>query len=612
VAQGLPSEERKVATVVFADLVGSTALADSQDAERSRALLNHFYDAMSGEVAEAGGTVEKFIGDAVVAAFGAPTAQEDHVDRALHAALGMRRRLEELFGDTLRLRIGVNTGDVVLGQPRVGSSFVTGDAVNVAARLEQNAEPGQILVGVRTVANARQAFDFGPEATIEAKGKSRGVSCRPLLDVASPHIGQKAPSFVGRRDELARLQDLYLRVVGSAEAALVAIVGEPGVGKSALVREFRGWLSTQSPKPTERCGRCLSFGQASAYAPLGEIVGEHRELLERLPVLGLLLGHPTPPGLHPLAVREHLHAAWLELLAELTTSGPAVVIVEDMHWAEPELLELLRDTQRRLHRPLLLLTTARDRDEFGSETIHLDGLPSIDAGRLVDRLAPSTFTERMRTFVVDRADGNPFFIEELLRMLADQGVTHALPLTLALPDTVQALLAARIDLLSIDAKAALQAAAVIGRTFSADPVRALIGEEPRLDVLAGRGFVRSTEADFTFTHALTRDVAYGSLTTARRVRIHAGYATWLEEAGGGRDEDAAELAHHYSQAVRPEDEDLAWEGEEEELTRTRARAVVWLRRAAGLAERRYEMREGVTLLERAVGLEPDPRTQHKT
>ena len=255
---------------------------------------------------------------------------------------------------------------------------------------------------------------------------------------------------------------------------------------------------------------------------------------------------------------------------------------------------------------MLLLSTTRDQDALGGETIGLDVLPSGDAERMVDRLAPATFTERVRTFVVDRSDGNPFFIEELLRMLADQGITHELPGTLVLPDTVQALLAARIDLLPPSAKSALQAAAVIGRTFSADSVRALVGEEPRLDVLAGRGFVWISEGSATFVHALTRDVAYSSLTTARRVHMHAGYATWLEEAGGARDEDAAELAHHYSEAVRPEDEDLAWQGEEEELARMRPRAIVWLRRAAGLAARRYEMREAVALLERAVALEPDP------
>ena len=455
--------------MLFADLVGSTAFADSQDAERSRALLNRFYDGMAAEIAAAGGTIEKFIGDAVVAVFGAPAAQEDQVDRALHAALAMRSRLGDLFGEAVRLRIGVNTGDVVLGQPRVGSSFVSGDAVNVAARLEQSAQPGQILVGARTVANARKAFDFGPEATIEAKGKAEGVLCRLLLGIAPLQLEESASVFIGRNDELARLQDRYVRVLDSGEPALVAIVGDPGIGKSALVREFRDWLSTERPRATERSGRCLSFGQASAYAPLGAIAREQPELLDRLPVLGLLLGHAPPPGLHPLAVREHLHAAWLELLEELTASGPLVVTVEDVHWAEPELLELLGDTYRRFRGPLLLLSTARDHNALGGETIKLDALPFDDTGRIVAQLSPTTLTEQVRGFVVDRSDGNPFFIEELLRMLADQGVTHELPDSLVLPDTVQALLAARIDLLPPSAKSALQAAAVIGRTSAPNP-----------------------------------------------------------------------------------------------------------------------------------------------
>ena len=326
---------------------------------------------MAGEIAEAGGTIEKFIGDAVVAAFGAPSAQEDHADRALHAALSMRRRLEELFGDTLRVRIGVNTGDVVVGQPRVGSSFVTGDAVNVAARLEQSAQPGEILVGARTVANARNDFDFGPQATMKAKGKAEGGGsvARSLVSSLRSLSGARRASSAAATSS-ARLQGVYSRVVAGGEGALVAIVGAPGIGKSALVGEFCEWLSTQSPRPVERFGRCLSFGQASAYAPLGEIVRQHQRLLDLRPVLGLTLGHPTPDEMHPLAVREHLRAAWLELIAELTAAGPAVVTVEeDLHWAEPEVLELLGNTDVRLCGSLLLLSTTRDRDELGSETI---------------------------------------------------------------------------------------------------------------------------------------------------------------------------------------------------------------------------------------------------
>ena len=604
-----PREERKLATVLFADLVGSTAFADSQDAERTRAVLNRFYDAMSGEIADAGGTVEKFIGDAVMAAFGAPAAQEDHADRALHAALSMRRTLAALFGDALHLRIGVNTGDVVVGAPRVGSSFITGDAVNVAARLEQAAEPGEILVGGRTVSATRTAFDFGPEGIVEAKGKAGGVPCRPLFGAGTEAELRARQAFVGREGELARLQEAFMRISAGVGPARVAIVGEPGIGKSTLVGEFRDWLSRQSPPPAVRLGRCLSFGQASAYAPLGEIVREHGDLLACRPILGLTLGQPAPEGLHPLAVREHLRAAWLELLDQLTSSGPAVVIVEDLHWADPELIELLDDGARRSRRPLLLLGTARENVEWGGETIGLEPLHSIDSGRIIDGLAPATLTREVRAFVVEQAGGNPFFVEELLRMLADRGVTHEIPRGLALPDTVQALLAARIDLLSPQEKSALQAAAVIGRMFAAGPVRALVEDDPPFEALVARGFVHADDSRFTFMHALTRDVAYGSLTTARRARLHARYAAWLEDFGGGADEDAAELAHHYSEAVRPEDEDLAWQNENEELARMRSRAVVWLRRAASLAVRRYEMREAVALLERAVALEPNPRVQ---
>ena len=608
VAGKRPSEERKLATVLFADLVGSTEMAGAQDAERTRALLNRFYDAMAGEIAEAGGTIEKFIGDAVVAAFGAPVAQQDHAIRALHAALSMQRTLEEILGDGLRLRIGVNTGNVVVGEPRVGSSFVTGDAVNVAARLEQGANPGEILVGERTVSAARNAFEFGPATMIEAKGKG-GIACRRLLRAAAsdPEVSAPIGGFVGREQELQALREAYRRAFETERPVLVSILGEPGIGKSALVREFRRWLGAQSPAPVERAGRCRSFGQASAYSPLGDVVRGHPDLGERWPILGIALGQPAPPDLHPLAVVQRLREAWVELLDELAAAGPLVVLVEDLHWAEPELLELLGATGRAQGR-LLVLGTARDAIELPAETIALEALPPEDASRIVDGLAPETLAGELRAFVVERSDGNPLFVEEIMRMLADRGVTDEIPRDLVVPDTVQALLAERIDLLPAAEKSALQAAAVIGRTFAAAAVRELIEEELRVEALAERGFVRGGGAELAFMHALTREVAYGSLTTPTRARLHARYADWLE-VGGGRDEDAAELAHHYAEAVRPEDVDLAWPEEEDEVSRLRRQAVSWLRRAAMLASGRYEMREAVALLERAVELETDSRAR---
>src|SRR5690348_1915399 len=206
-----PAEERKVATVLFADLVGSTALGSEQDPERTRVMLDRFYDAMAEEIEFAGGAVEKFVGDAVMAAFGAPAALEDHAERALHAALGMQRRLYELFGDRLALRIGVNTGEVVVGRPREGSSFVSGDAVNVGARLEQAAAPGEILAGERTVLAARGAFDFGEPVAVAAKGKAERLECRRLvraLSLMRPRgVGGLGRAIVGREAELAQLQE---------------------------------------------------------------------------------------------------------------------------------------------------------------------------------------------------------------------------------------------------------------------------------------------------------------------------------------------------------------------------------------------------------------------
>ncbi|MDQ3874871.1 MAG: AAA family ATPase, partial [Actinomycetota bacterium] len=275
--------ERKLATVLFADLVSSTELGASQDPEKTRAMLDRFYDAMAEEVARAGGTVEKFAGDAVTAAFGAPAALEDHVERALHAALAMRRRLEELFGNTLMVRIGVNTGEVVMGRDRERSSFVTGDAVNVAARLEQAAEPGEILVGERAASLVEGAFEFDRPRLVEAKGKPGGVPCRTLVRalslMRSRGVPGLRPAFVGREEELGVLRNTYERIVAARRPAAVTIAGEAGVGKTRLVRELWEWLG-RSSTAVRRTGRCPPYGHARTYAPIAEIVKEQYGILD--------------------------------------------------------------------------------------------------------------------------------------------------------------------------------------------------------------------------------------------------------------------------------------------------------------------------------------------
>src|SRR5215210_4790165 len=338
------AEERKLATVLFADLVGSTELGE-QDPERTRAVLDRFYEAMAEEIERAGGTVEKFAGDAVMAAFGAPAAQEDHAERALHAALGLQRRMRELFGGDLQLRVGVNTGEVVVGRPREGSSFVTGDAVNVCARLEQGAAPGEILAGERTVAVARGAFEFGDLTTVEAKGKAEPVPCRRVLRALTlmrPRgVRGAAAAFVGRERELELLRATYARVAEQGDPHVVTIVGDAGIGKSRLVRELWQWLAEQSPHPLQRTGRCMSYGSGITYWPLAEVLKEQLGLLDSdgPEIVALTLGLDVGGELHPLLVRERLHDAWVDFLSELTAERPLVLLIEDLHWAEPELVE---------------------------------------------------------------------------------------------------------------------------------------------------------------------------------------------------------------------------------------------------------------------------------
>jgi class 3 adenylate cyclase len=648
---GVPAEERKLATVLFADLVGSTELAGGQDPERVRALLDRFYDAMAAEVGRAGGTVEKFVGDAVMAAFGAPAAHEDDAERALHVALGMQRRLAELFGGRLALRIGVNTGDVVVGQPREGSSFVTGDAVNVCARLEQAAAPGEILVGERTVAAARGAFEFAEPATVQAKGKPGGVVCRRLvraLSLTRPRgLGGLQPVFVGRGGEMAQLQQAYRRVVAGGRPLMVSVVGEAGVGKTRLVREFWRWLGGQPEQPLLRSGRCLSYGHGITYWPLGEVLKEHFGILESDPPevaaarvtgregLGFTLGLAPPEGMHPLTVRDRIRTSWAELLQELTAERPAAVLVEDLHWAGDELCDLLQMLAERVAGPLLLVVTARPEllDQrpgwtapAGASLLRLEALPGAEADLLAGALLGSGCPAPIRELVAERAEGNPFFAEELIATLADRGVLARrnggwsfgeLPPDLRVPDTVQAVLAARIDLLPRPGKAALQTAAVIGRVFWSGPVCELVEDaDPEFGLLQDRAFVLARaqssiegQREWLIKHALTREIAYQSLLRARRAPLHASFAQWLERNGKGEAEYAPLLAHHYAAAVVPEDLDLAWAGREEQAEALRVKAVLWSRRAADLAIGRYEIDQGLALLHRALGLENDPREQ---
>ena len=541
----------------------------------------------------------------------------------------------------------MNTGDVVVGRPRAGSSFVSGDAVNVAARLEQGADPGEILVGERTVAAAGGAFEFTEPRTIEAKGKPGGVEARTLVRAVSltrPRgVGGLRRAFVGRDRELDTLLRIHEEVERTRKPQLVTVLGDAGVGKSTLLRAFGEAIGERSPATLRRTGRCLSYGQGITYWPLAEILKEHLGILEDDPpsvvlerlasrdILGLALGIDVAHGLHPLAARDRFQDAWVAFLEEIAADRPLVIEIEDLHWAEEQLLDLLERLVRDTNGPLLLIGTARqelleERPGWGARlpgtTLNLEALSAEDAARMMDELLGGTLPPELRDVVVDRADGNPFFVEELLGTLIDRALLERrngswrlapLPEDFAIPDTVHAVVAARVDLLEAPEKQALQAASVIGRIFWAGPVYELVSEaEPDLRVLEERDFIRrrpgsSLEGDreYSIKHALTREVAYGSLPKSRRAELHAAFARWFEGTIGGRDEYAAILAHHYAEAVRPDDVDLAWSGRPDELAMLRQRALEWLRRAADLAIGRFEIDEGLEMLHHALDLEAD-------
>jgi class 3 adenylate cyclase len=579
VASGPTIDERKLATVLFADLVGSTALGDAEDPERIRLLLERLFGAVADEIERVGGTVDKFIGDAVMASFGAPSAMEDHAARALQAALAIQERVRDLFGDGVHLRIGVNTGEVVVGFARSGGSFATGDTVNVAARLEQAAAPDQVLVGERTVALAGDDFEFSERKTIEAKGKPEGVDCRCLLGArAGSRLGRRstgrAEALVGRDPELRALGRLYLDAVSSGQPAVVTLTGDAGVGKTRLSTEVRTWFATHCGARLLQ-GRCLAYGRGVTYWPFAEILRDLFDISEaddtsvvmgRLAgrdILGLTFGLDVAGDLHPFAAQERLHEAWVEVINELADSAPVFLLVEDIHWAEDSLLDLLARIAADARGHVLVLLTARP--EFldlhpawaaplpRTTKMSLEPLSQDATRELLRELLRGPSPEQLIELVVGRAEGNPFYVEEIVRMLIDRdaltptddGWTVSELARMEVPDSVQAVLASRIDLLDASQKATLQAASVIGRAFWATPVRLLVGQTPDLRTLEDREFIRGVadsslpgEREFAFRHALTRQVAYEGLPRARRARLHAAFADWLETTGDDRDDRA--------------------------------------------------------------------------
>ncbi|OLD49994.1 MAG: hypothetical protein AUI42_05380 [Actinobacteria bacterium 13_1_40CM_2_65_8] len=659
--------ERKLVTVLFADAIGSTSLADRLDPERLRTVLDSYFDTMAAAVDAWGGTVEKFIGDAVMAVFGVPAVREDDAERALNAAMEMMRRLKTLnqelesrHGVSLRMRVGVNTGEVVAVAPAgAGQRLVSGEPVNVAARLQGEAEPDTILAGERTYLAARHAFVFSAPIELTLKGKQERVIARQVLSPAPERargIPGLATPLVGRSAELQSLSSQLDDVIDARRPRLVTILGPAGVGKSRLVREFIESIKTRHPHARVLRGRCLAAGQGITYWALGEILREACDIrlddssvaaVEKLraavpdertfEALAATAGIAVPESrlaqMDPQSVADELAWAWPRF-ASADTEEPSLWVVEDLHWAGKPLLDMLEHLIGRSTGPLLVVGTARRElaeahSGFGGgsenfSTLSLRPLSEKHSQELLQAiLSVADIPTPMATEILGKAEGNPFFLEEIVRRLIEEGAlvneggrwrSTVLVNSTPLPDSLLALLSARIDAIPEEEKRVLQEAAVIGRVFWAEPLRRSVGGDVSAELrsLERRGLVSArttsslaSQMEYIFKHALVRDVAYASLPKARRARAHAELGAWIEQLAGDRADEFGELlAYHFRTAVAGEDADLAWSEAEREPVRVRA--FEHLLRAGAQARRRFAVAKAIELHEQAVALAASP------
>jgi class 3 adenylate cyclase len=645
---GVPAPQglRKVVTIVFSDLCDSTQLGERLDPEALRQVIARYFEEMSAALTRHGGAIEKFIGDAVMAVFGTPSVREDDALRAVRGAADMRtalaelnEQLEERWGVRLQARTGVNTGEVIAGDPSRGEGFVSGDAVNVAARLEQAAPPDEILIGEHTLKLVRDAVQVEPVPPLELKGKSDRVPAYRLLDIADRAVGPSlrlSSPLIGRETELALLRGAFDRAVAGRTCELVTIAGSAGVGKSRLANDFADLVRGAA---RVAAGRCLSYGEGLTFWPLREVVEtlaetesrdsseEARERIARLlpadddtdtiveRVAGAL-------GLSDSeADRTETFWAVRKLVEAAAAERPLVLLFEDVHWAEPtflDLIEYLASTIQGL--PVLILVVARPelldtRTDLAAATwIDLAPLSPAESRALVDHLlGDGEMAAGLSERVSSGAQGNPLFVEELVRLLVDEGIRE--PTDLSVPPTVHALLAARLDRLDRTERGVIEAASVVGMSFGGGAILELGGASDRdeldrqLEALVRKQLVEpdggrsAGEETFSFTHILLRDVAYEGMLKMLRADLHARYADWVEREAGERAGEFDEiLGYHLERSYRYHSELGALDERGRQL---RARAAARLGSSGGRALARGDIRPAASLLERAVSLLDD-------
>jgi class 3 adenylate cyclase/tetratricopeptide (TPR) repeat protein len=595
-------EARKIVTILFADVIGSTDLGEKLDAEALRRVMERYFREMRSILEHHGGTVEKFIGDAVMAVFGIPAAHEDDALRAVRAATQMRERLAALNQDlerergiTLAVRTGINTGEVVTGDPETGQFYATGDAVNVAARLEQAAGPDEILIGEQTYRLVRDAGDFEDLEGVDVRGKTDTIAAWRLVAVqegASGLARRFDTPFVGRNDELAALVASFDRSVADRAPVLATVIGPAGIGKTRIAAELS---SKVEDRATVLQGRCLPYGEGITFWPLQEILRSLSEL---------------PPGVtHPDEARSTEDSFWAyrKLFEALAHERPLVLVLEDIHWAEATLLDLIEHVAEWTRGvPILILCLARpelldDRPGWTGQRIELAPLPDEDAKMLVVSLA-SDVEPGVLARAMEAAEGNPLFLEQLLALAGEDG--HEL----AVPATIQTLLTARLDRLAPEERALLEAAAVVGKEFWRSAVLELSAPGAEVSALL-QGLVRKRliqperssfpgEDAFRFGHILIREAAYGGIPKTRRAHLHERFADWLGASASPYEEI---IGYHLEQAYRYH-EGL---GPIDHHGRDVARRASELLAAAGRrARHRGDENATANLLARAAGLHP--------
>src|SRR5215210_5551910 len=620
--------ERKLATVLFADLVGSTELAAGQDPEVTRRRVTTFFDGVQRCIENHGGTVEKFAGDAVMAAFGIPRAHEDDAERAVRAGFGIFEHVKDLG---LEARVGIEAGEVVVDE--ADSTFATGEAVNVAARLQQAAGPGEILIGESARRLTQDRIEVESVGPLELRGFRKPIPAYRALEIREgpqPARAISAP-FVGREPELDLLENTYARTLRDRRPHVFTVYGEPGVGKSRLTREFLAGVEGA----TILSGRALPYGEGITYWPLAEMVKSAAGITDDDPMetareklieccgdeaIAELLGLASGVMEAVEGERGQPEIAWAarEFVDELADVQPLIMVFEDIHWAEEPLLELIDHLAQWVReRSLLIVCLARPelldvRPGWGggrirSTAIELEPLVREESEELAAALlAQHDIPDKVTATLLAKTEGNPLYVEETVRMLVEQGSDRGD----RIPDTLQALIGARIDRLPAGEKIVLQRGSVMGRTFFAGAVDRLSPEydadelDDMLDDLLLRDFItrqeRSTitgETAYRFKHVLIREDAYGGLSKSSRAEYHTRFAEWLREKA---DKELLEIrAYHLDQACALYAE---LDGSPpEELARTAAKA---LQAAGKRALARESNQSARNLLLRALELEP--------